>query len=150
MNKLKMNASFCKSCLICFCIFFFSCNHQDIITLRSKKELTIGVGTDLIMNFELVGKITTVARKGNEYIYTAKLTRDIDLRANAHIELGYPLIDNVPNLKVLNRGTNSVATVEDTIDIVVPLEKEKKPADSVSAAKVLRAIADSIDAHMRK
>lgn len=121
-----------------------------MITLRSKKELTIGVGTDLIMNFELVGKITSVTKKGNEYIYTARLTRDIDLRANAHIELGYPLIGNVPNLKVLNRGTNSVATVEDTIDIVVLPEKERKPADSVSAAKVLRAIADSIDAHMRK
>ena len=121
-----------------------------MIKLRSKKELPIGVGTRVIMDFQLVGKITTVTKEGNEYMYIAKLTKDIDLRANAHIELGYPLIGNIANLQVMNRGTNSVATVEDIIDIVVPPGKERKPTDSVSPAKVLRAIADSIDAHMPK
>jgi len=133
--------------LICTCISFFSCNDQSMIILSSKKKIFVGVGTALIMDFKSVGKVSSVTMKGNEYIYTVKLNEKIDLRVNAYIEVSYPLIGDKPNLRILNRGTSSSASIDDTIEIKAPLVKEKRSGDTSDVSNILRAIADSIDAH---
>lgn len=145
-----MNMNICKLFLISVCVCFSSCNSQDMILLRSKQKLPVETGTALIMDYKSVGKISNVAIKGDDYIYTVKLTDKIDLRLNASIEVSYPLIGDKPNLKILNRGTNSLANSDDIIDIKVSNVEEKRFGDTINAASILRAIADSIDAHNNK